>query len=351
MDTIDVDGLLKDLTAEDPCGSNLEYDPSFLAMEEAARGKPEREYGKTRIPAEPPKWTEVRRLALSLSDRTRDLRVAVYLAKALLATEGLAGLANGLALMRGLVERHWLAVHPRLDPAAGNDPTLRINTIASLCDAENVLRPLRETPLARVPSLGSVTLRAIDIAAGTWAVPEDQRAGEMDQSTVDAVFTGCDLDELRGTAAAVAQAREHAVALVAALAEHTETVGAVDLGALEKSLARLRDVLAEQLAKRSGGGATSVQPEAAPTTVAASVTPAVPLSAAVPGQINSAADVIRVLDSICAYYARHEPSSPVPLLLQRAKRLVSKDFLEILRDLTPDGVAQAELIGGVAHKD
>ena len=33
-----------------------------------------------------------------------------------------------------------------------------------------------------------------------------------------------------------------------------------------------------------------------------------------------------------------EPSSPVPLLLQRAKRLFAKDFLEILRDLTPGGV-------------
>jgi type VI secretion system protein ImpA len=40
----------------------------------------------------------------------------------------------------------------------------------------------------------------------------------------------------------------------------------------------------------------------------------------------------------------------VPLLLQRAKRLVSKDFLEIIRDLTPSGVAEAELIGGVEKK-
>ena len=46
------------------------------------------------------------------------------------------------------------------------------------------------------------------------------------------------------------------------------------------------------------------------------------------------------------YYERHEPSSPVPLLLKRAKRLVAKDFMEILRDLAPDGVDQAERISG-----
>jgi type VI secretion system protein ImpA len=64
------------------------------------------------------------------------------------------------------------------------------------------------------------------------------------------------------------------------------------------------------------------------------------------GAISSREDVLRVLDRVCAYFAQHEPSSPVPLLLKRAKRLVSKDFLEILRDLAPDGVAQAEAIRG-----
>jgi type VI secretion system protein ImpA len=37
----------------------------------------------------------------------------------------------------------------------------------------------------------------------------------------------------------------------------------------------------------------------------------------------------------------------VPLLLRRAQRLVAKDFMAILRDLTPDGVQQARLIGGI----
>src|SRR6185503_2058526 len=64
------------------------------------------------------------------------------------------------------------------------------------------------------------------------------------------------------------------------------------------------------------------------------------------GAINSREDVVRALDRVCAYFAQHEPSSPIPLLLKRAKRLVSKDFLEILRDLAPDGVPQVEAIRG-----
>jgi len=50
---------------------------------------------------------------------------------------------------------------------------------------------------------------------------------------------------------------------------------------------------------------------------------------------------------MCKYFERYEPSSPVPFLLQRAKKLLSMNFMEILQDLTPDAVSQAENICGV----
>jgi type VI secretion system protein ImpA len=37
----------------------------------------------------------------------------------------------------------------------------------------------------------------------------------------------------------------------------------------------------------------------------------------------------------------------VPLLLQRAKRLVNKNFLEAVQDLTPSGVNEIQNIAGV----
>ena len=86
----------------------------------------------------------------------------------------------------------------------------------------------------------------------------------------------------------------------------------------------------------------------------------VPVEAAVPrteprilidGEIRTRDDVVRTLERLCDYFRKHEPSSPVPLLLQRAKSLVAKDFLAILRELTPDGVAQAEVIVGVEKKE
>lgn len=64
------------------------------------------------------------------------------------------------------------------------------------------------------------------------------------------------------------------------------------------------------------------------------------------GTIQSRADVIKALDLICAYYRDYEPSSPVPFILQRAHRLVDKDFMAIVSDLTPDALSHLQVITG-----
>ncbi|WP_419207235.1 ImpA family type VI secretion system protein, partial [Pseudomonas syringae] len=72
-------------------------------------------------------------------------------------------------------------------------------------------------------------------------------------------------------------------------------------------------------------------------------TPATPR---VSGDIASRDDVLRSLDRILSYYARHEPSSPLPVLLNRAKNLVHADFEAIVRNLIPDGMSQFENLRG-----
>jgi type VI secretion system protein ImpA len=65
------------------------------------------------------------------------------------------------------------------------------------------------------------------------------------------------------------------------------------------------------------------------------------------GEIASRQDAIRAMDAIAAFFRKNEPSSPVPLLLDRAKRLVSKSFLELLEDIAPDSVSQVRQLGGI----
>jgi type VI secretion system protein ImpA len=344
MSLIDVNSLLEEISPELPCGEDIEYDSEFGEMERAARGKPEQQIGNTLIPAQEADWPVVKSKAITLFGRTKDLRVAVYLTRSLLHTEGLIGLRDGLTLIQGLLERHWETVHPQLDPADNNDPTLRINTLTSLYDPETVLHDIREATLVNSTALGRFSLRDILITLGKRSLPTGSDEQVIDVSTINGAFMDAQLDDLQNTANAIRQSLECISTIESQLMDKVGSMQMADFSTLPNLLKEAEHIMSEHLTQR-GVGETEVSSEAI-SKVPGSQTSAQPMT----GVINSQEDVIRVLDMACDYFKRHEPSSPVPLLLQRAKRLVAKDFMEILRDLTPAGVTQAEEISGVSHQ-
>src|ERR1700760_1157192 len=112
MPDVDVESLLSPLSDAAPSGADLEYDDAFRRLTEAGEDKPEVEYGDTKYPPQPPNWPVVRGEALALAARTRDLRVAVWLARSGARLGGLAGYLDGLRVVQGLLERQWPSVHP-----------------------------------------------------------------------------------------------------------------------------------------------------------------------------------------------------------------------------------------------
>jgi type VI secretion system protein ImpA len=348
MSVIEVESLLSEIAADAPCGEDLEYDSQFVEMEKQSQGTPERQYGDTIIPGEPPDWREVSRAALDLLERTRDLRVAVYLTRALLNTDGLPGFADGLALLEGLLERHWDQVYPQLDPDDDYDPMLRINTIVALCDPETTLYDLRGAPLVISRALGRFSLRDVQIAAGllTPVAASDEERAPPNQSMINGAFQDADLEDLQATAESVVAAFERTERIEALLTDQVGVTQAPDLSALTGVLKEIRQVLNEQLQRRGVSVAGEVEAGAVETMEPGSGGGGA-VQRMVVGEIASREDVIRTLDKICEYYSRHEPSSPVPFMLKRAKKMVRMDFMELLRDLAPGGTDQADLIFGL----
>ncbi|MEI7352141.1 type VI secretion system protein TssA, partial [Pectobacterium parmentieri] len=62
--------------------------------------------------------------------------------------------------------------------------------------------------------------------------------------------------------------------------------------------------------------------------------------------LNSRADAQLMLEKVKQYFTQHEPSHPAPLMIDRVQRLIELDFMDIIRDLAPDGVHQMENIFG-----
>jgi type VI secretion system protein ImpA len=68
-------------------------------------------------------------------------------------------------------------------------------------------------------------------------------------------------------------------------------------------------------------------------------------------EINNNQDVIKALTLICEYYKKHEPSSPVPIFLERAMRLVGKSFMDVLKDIAPSGIDEVKIFRGAQNED
>jgi len=344
---LDIEPLLEPVSEDEPSGQSIEYDPSFIELETLARGVDlERDAnGRVIREAEEPDWREVERVALDLAARAKDLKVGVYLLRAALAVYGLPGLRDGLTLIAGYLSRYWESVHPQLDPEDDNDPSARVNSVAALCHIETVLRAIRLAPLTQSRQFGRTNYRQFAIATGLMPMPtgKDQEERLPDSSQIEAAFADTAQEFLEEVRSSLEAASEQVDAIANAFNAALGYGIGPDLDPLSSLLREIKALVDRQLAIRGGGEVPAAEEEES----AGGSAPGAARAGPGGGAIRGRSDVVLMIDKICRYYADNEPSSPVPLVLARVKRLVTMDFLEILKDLTPDGVDQFKIISGI----
>lgn len=342
------DPLLAPIDDATPTGPNLEYDPAFTALEQIAMPTPERAMGESLKAAQEPDWDKVASAAEALLARTKDLRVAVHLSAARTRRHGLPGWAASLGLVRGLLERYWDGLHPQLDADDGNDPTARANALMPLADAQSTLGYFRIAPFVQSARLGRFSLRDLRVATGSInASPAADGTPAPTLVDLEACCMDCPDDQLPTAASMLADARDHAQAITALLREKLGT-SSPDMSHLCGDIDELKKFVDAQLVRRFPDRLVeSAAAEAAQAAVADSDgSAASPVAQQAPGKIANHADVIRRIDEICEYYEQIEPSSPLPVLLKRARRLVGKSFAEVLKDIAPGGLAELQTLSG-----
>ncbi|HLT44539.1 MAG TPA: type VI secretion system protein TssA [Luteimonas sp.] len=337
----DISVLAAPLHGDAPSGPDLEYDADFMALERAVAPRGERVVGGDDGEVDEPDWDRAATAALALLARTRDLRVAVILATAWLRTRGLPGWSDGLALVLAMLEQLWDSVHPQLDAEDDDDPTARVNALMPLADPQGPLAHLRNTPFVQSPRLGAFALRDLRIANGSLK----PAAGDGDEPATSAGIEACCLDcpedQLERSVVAVHDALAHARAIDSLLTERLYT-RAPEFKPLLSDLYDLDRFLQGQWSARCGPGEAGEEAgDAANDATAGGSAPA-----GAPGRIAGPADVVRRIDEICDYYSRSEPSSPVPILLRRAQRLVGLGFEDLLRNLAPAGLGELQNVAG-----
>jgi len=337
MPTI-VDSWLEPL-ADSPCGDDLEYDDDFRAMEKAAAGRPPSQFETEGVA---PDWRTVLNQAQALFERTRDLRVAIHWARARVRLDGAATLPEGLRLTTGLLARFWDTLHPLPDDG---DTYARVNALNDMCSQAGLLGDLRDSLIVADRSIGELRGRDVEIALGAVEPRVDESPpgrSQVEQMLRDAVAAEPAL------AAFPEAALVHVAELQQLMRDRVGYATAPELQPFVAVLNGLRSVMpGETAAADAETGDTGVVDDASE----ASGAPRRGARAGLSGGIESRADALRAIDMVCEYLERTEPTNPAQLLLRRARKLVNKNFVQLVRELAPESLDSVARVMGISAEE
>ncbi|MGH9409497.1 MAG: type VI secretion system protein TssA [Vicinamibacterales bacterium] len=340
----DARALLEPIAGEQPCGQDLDAS-GVLSTFDALRlfgqarspeAPPDQDDGdKEAAKAKPPvEWDRIRSDAIAGIGKSKDLRLLAYLATAVLRTDGLPAFSQSLTAASQWLDGFWPNVYPLLD----EDAIARRNALNCFADPMAVVDRIWRMPLVSSRQHGRYSLRDVELARGQ-TLPGPLEA-KPDEAAIRAAFAEMPLDDLKQLERSVTDAIQALNAMDARMRSEGGPDVAPDFGPLTTQFAKLAKLFREQLELRGEG----VGPNGGPGGDGAGG------QAGFGGAIASRQDAIRALDAVGDYFRRNEPSSPIPLFVDRAKRLVAKDFLEVLADIAPDALAGVRSAGGLKNE-
>lgn len=337
------------ITPESPSGVDLEYDAAFQQMQRLAEGVREQQYGDTIVAAKPPDWAALLPLTQQLCERTRDLRIGVLFVEALTHQNGLQGAVDGLRMLVSWITDLWDSVYPLLDDHDDQDPFMRVNSLGRLCQSDRLPRIIRRSPIFEKPP--HLMLRCEDLLS---ALDSGETAGSstMTAKEIEAVLSAADPKHLQR----LFEQSQSIVTSLQAIGRVLETKTGETLwnaDALLVPLQTIRQHLKQHLQNRfqvrdtvlnemrtlvDDDDALGPPQEPEIQSISSVGSPSI--------QIASRDQAFAAIEAVTEYFARHEPSSPVPLLLRRARRIAEQDFIEILRELAPGALLECRQITG-----
>jgi type VI secretion system protein ImpA len=340
--------LLEPISADEPCGPDLEYDSAFVMLQTAAAPKAEAQYGDFVDVPQSANWAEIERDCRALLLRTKDIRLAVILLRCRVRQSGAAGLLDSLAFIKTMLERYGEALYPLPVFEGERDPVMYANAIAGLADPAGALADMRDIAM---PKASGLQLQLRDIEK-SFALPR-----QKDSLAPESVSRL--LKELWGRRDPVTTALVESQRLlkeIVSWCQQTLEADAPDLDMLAKVLQPFAQ------AQLDGGGvATAPAPVANPPAEAAVDAPAPTTTAAAPASLPAPSgetytapaqpitpepervdrwDALAKIQETRMWFEQNEPSSPVIVLLRQSERMVGKRFSELAHIISADLLAK-----------
>ena len=330
---MDLEFLVRPISESAPCGVDLDG--------AALLGEFDRfpVFGQLTPRTDDVDWSALRRLAAEAVSQSRDIRPLTYLGAAELRLSGLDTFVVTLEAAAHWLAAYWDDVYPRID----EDAILRQNSLYAFADRMAVVDALRRTPLVNHRQLGTFSLRDIEIAKGTSQPAEDEQ-NLPTEAQISSAFAAASVDELKAIQALIGRASAAAGSIESVMRDRTDGEAVPDLSLLIQTLKKAQEALRPHLEARpqhSSGGEGLGDGECGPGHA----------QAVANGPIRTREDAIRALDAVAEFFRRNEPSSPVPLFADRAKRLIKMDFVQLLGEIAPGALPEVRGAAGLRDED
>jgi len=319
--------LLEPLDGDNPAGPDLDDDDRRREIREAFESVSAVGEGES----DPTDWRSVIKLIHEQGASTKDVWLAIYLARAGARAGQLETVEQGCQYLAGLFETYWDAMHPSLEALGFQG---RNGPCESLVRVGEFLGPLRRMTFVQHPRLGTFSGEDLERFAREGEAADNYgafRAAVAEAPPEELNETIERLDRIRDSLRRVDEV------LTAKADGNAGTNFAPTFAALEsirRGLAPYVQSAEEAGEAVSDGGESSAETAAnGPETAQRSG-----------GRIETRDDVLRALEAVIDYYRRREPTSPVPVAIARAKRWVNMDFLAALADIVPESISDARRV-------
>jgi type VI secretion system protein ImpA len=216
-----------------------------------------------------------------------------------------------------------------------------MNALSVLREPEGLLGDLRQALVFTQRGVGELRVRHIEVALNLLPPRADETP--LSRSQLDQMLQAA-VAEDPGLRPRVAEAASQVKALITLLNDRVGIENAVDLKPLWSAVGNVLNLLPEPA--EAAAEATSAD-AAAGDSAAAAAAPVRRAAAGLSGSVTSREEAVRAIDMVCEYLERAEPTSPAPLLLRRARRLVNRNFLQLMKELAPDALSEVARVMGV----
>lgn len=343
-----LEALLLPIAEHEPCGEELSFSAAFDEIAELRReDDPTLDQGEWVTALKLANWPAVHaRCAELLTQRSKDLRLAMWFAEAAALSQGYPGLRQGLQLCTELCDQYWPGLHPQ--PEDG-DMEQRVGNVRWFL--QRVTQLAQACAITKGPA-GSFSLHQWQLAKLQGSGPRGADKSEAPSGGVSALeqvqraLKETPKEFLRQTVAAAADC---CVALDA-----WQTVIDSKLGNDSPSFSKAREALGgaahevQRLAREAGALSADAVHPATPSVAddaSARLTTAghEPAASSARGPLHSREQALAQLREVASFFRTTEPHSPVAYLAEKAVRWGEMPLHVWLRAVVKDAGALAHL--------